>query len=631
MKQKKRKEPKAAPGMSRAVVLSILIHAGLFLLAGTLVVFTVVKHKQVEFEPPKPVERPKMKLKKPKVRVKKSTKPKPTNRIVTKVKTADMPDIQLPEMSGVGEGLSGGLEGFDMMPNLADTSIFGGGQSIGNDFVGTFYDLKRDRTGRKIPMDADQFRQTLDRFIIGGWKESFLSRYYQAPKKLYTTHFVVPPIPSPTAPEAYGSPETESYYFFIKYKGQLVYPKDIKFRFWGIGDAYCMIRVGGKLVFIATWPFHDNRDGYFSMWRSSSPQERKYQLANQMMAVGDWIELKGGQPVDMEVLYGEWKGGQMGCILLVQVSGVDYPTSTQHGPLLPVFKTEEFTRDQLEEIGKYLPPGECNLTNGPVFRDFTPPPRKAEVAKSAAKTNSVASAPAKKRKKAPGQGGMRKWTLVDGRTVRAELVTCIGGKVTLKNKKGKSLQVPLKRLSRKDQKFVQMEMPPKLDIGFSKSSKQRIYPDTVSLAAPPRSSYFTFKVTVKKKSTRPYDQPLTAEYFAIGQEFSGATHRLLEYRKEAFVLDKENRNQVTFSGNPVEIVDYSCANGQRRGEKFEGYLVVVTDSRGEIIAHKASSELFFQNLENLRKVPVGKYFDDNGNRVAPSRPKPYPAPNAKWL
>mgnify|MGYP000612127900 CR=1 FL=1 len=63
-------------GLSSAILLSIAIHTALFLLAGALVVFTVVKKKEQVFEPPKTVERPKMKLKKPKVRVRKSSRPK---------------------------------------------------------------------------------------------------------------------------------------------------------------------------------------------------------------------------------------------------------------------------------------------------------------------------------------------------------------------------------------------------------------------------------------------------------------------------------------------------------------------------------------------------------------------------
>jgi hypothetical protein len=50
------------------------------------------------------------------MKLKKSAKPKASTRIVTKVKRASMPDIQLPEMSGIGEGFAGGLGGFEIMP-----------------------------------------------------------------------------------------------------------------------------------------------------------------------------------------------------------------------------------------------------------------------------------------------------------------------------------------------------------------------------------------------------------------------------------------------------------------------------------------------------------------------------------
>ena len=98
------KKQKLIKGTSSAVLLSILIHAVLFLLAGLLVVFTVVKVKEPEFEAPKAVERPKMKLRKPKVKIKKSSKPKSTTRIVTRSKRTSMPNIQLPKCLVWGMG-----------------------------------------------------------------------------------------------------------------------------------------------------------------------------------------------------------------------------------------------------------------------------------------------------------------------------------------------------------------------------------------------------------------------------------------------------------------------------------------------------------------------------------------------
>jgi len=77
-------------GAPSGFVISLAVHAVAFLLAGMLVVFNVVKKEEKKFVPPKPVDRPKMKLKKPKVKIKKNSKPKSTTPIVTKVKRASM-------------------------------------------------------------------------------------------------------------------------------------------------------------------------------------------------------------------------------------------------------------------------------------------------------------------------------------------------------------------------------------------------------------------------------------------------------------------------------------------------------------------------------------------------------------
>ena len=108
-----------------------------------------------------------------------------------------MPAIQLPEMSGMGEGFDGGgLGGFDMMPDLDKISVFGNEQSIGNDFEGEVYSLLYDRDKNTVPMGLDQFRVVLRKYVLSGWDDRILARYYCLPKKLYSTYICVPPIPA---------------------------------------------------------------------------------------------------------------------------------------------------------------------------------------------------------------------------------------------------------------------------------------------------------------------------------------------------------------------------------------------------------------------------------------------------
>jgi hypothetical protein len=110
-------------GVPSAVLLSAAIHFILLFIAGSFVVFSVLKKEEKKFVPPKPIERPKMDLKKPRVKVQKSAKPRATQRIVTKGVQQSMPDIQLPEVSGMSAGLGGGVGGFEMMPDPAEVSL----------------------------------------------------------------------------------------------------------------------------------------------------------------------------------------------------------------------------------------------------------------------------------------------------------------------------------------------------------------------------------------------------------------------------------------------------------------------------------------------------------------------------
>lgn len=74
------------------------------------------------------------------------------------------------------------------------------------------------------------------------------------------------------------------------------------------------------------------------------------------------------------------------------------------------------------------------------------------------------------------------------------------------------------------------------------------------------------------------------------------------------------------------MLDYTI-NNERKGQRYGGYLVVVKDSRGEIISYATPSENLYRNLDNLRKVRVGWYFDDDCNRCLATPPEPWGNPD----
>ena len=616
MKRLSRKKHKATKGMPSAVLLSILIHAALFLLAGMLVVFTVVKKEEKKFTPPKAVERPKMKLKKPKVKIKKSSKPKPTTRIVTKVNRASMPDIQLPEMSGMGgDGLGGTLGGFDMMPDLGEINVFGSGQSIGNDFIGTFYDLKRNRAGRGIPMDPYAYVALLRKFVRGGWNSSDLARYYRSPKNLYATTFAAPGILSVLAPESFGEPDVVGYCWMVHYEGQLVHKDGITFRFRGVGDNVLVARVDGRVVLSAcTGGWGEPTIG--DPWQTSSADSYKYIMGWKPVVVGDWITLEPGVPLEMEVMLGESIGGAFYAMLAVEEQGVEYPKGPQGNPILPIFKTAKPSLDLIEAIHADLAPGEVCVTNGPVFSDYSTPDQ--PVAKQPVE-------PDPPEPEVPEVDAMRTWTLMNGKAVEAAFVTVIAGKAVLKDAQGRPHKVPLDLLSDEDRLFAELALSPKFNIDFSKKSSQRVFKLSPYSHQVPRQVDYIFSARLKQTSSGRYNHELKVEFFAIGEEFDGDNYILFDWQESRFTPSKENGRSHTFSGKVVPVRERGEGFGayKKRGAKYGGYLVVVTDTRGKVVDVGASHKWLPGIADELRRLPIGKHFDKTGSRVEPPRPKPF--------
>ncbi len=345
-------------GAPAAVLVSAVLHLILFAVFGGIVVFSVVQKMEKKFTPPPPVERPKMELKKPKVKIKKKPRPKAMQRIVSK-QVQEMPDLQLPAVSGAGEGLGGGIGGFELMPDPADITLFGGKKStaIGNDFEGTFYVLALDRRGKRTNISGGaEVHETLRRFYESGWNPRVFSRFYRFPRKLYATFFNVPNMAVSEGPRAFGIPdEVFSRAWLAHYKGRIASKTGGKFRFWGRGEDILAVRLAGKEVLQAGWIVDSARS---SDWRSTSKQHRKHGMGQGVMGVGDWFELEPGVPVEMEVIFGAPKGFAFSAVLRVEEHGKVYPKNGRGTPMLPLFKTAEIPKHLFDKILFYTAVGD---------------------------------------------------------------------------------------------------------------------------------------------------------------------------------------------------------------------------------------------------------------------------------
>jgi len=375
-KQKSRRNKSERRGTSSAVLLSIAIHAGLFLLAGMLVVFTVQKTKEPEFEAPQPVERRKMDLRKPKPRIKKS-QPKMPNRIVSQRMDAKI-NVQLPDMGGDFGNMDGDFDIMDMDLGLDTISTLGTKTSIGNDLVGNYWDCKYTRDGLWAPPDNDEWRADFYKFFHNDWNPKYFDRYFKSPDKLYATFLLLPPSISAMAPAAFGIADDmcSGGFWFIHYKGQISSKDGITFRFWVSVDDTLAIRINRKVVVAASF-FNRNNSSYNrasmmfgNTWLSTDPQSLIYEYGLSRAIVGDWITLEPGELYDMEVVAADNDFDTASFVVMVEEEGVEYEQAWHRGPLLPLFRTAELTHEQLDQIFRLMPAQEVNPTNGPLFRDF---------------------------------------------------------------------------------------------------------------------------------------------------------------------------------------------------------------------------------------------------------------------
>ena len=141
---------------------------------------------------------------------------------------------------------------------------------------------------------------------------------------------------------------------------------------------------------------------------------------------------------------------------------------------------------------------------------------------------------------------------------------------------------------------------------------------------------YTFGVNMKSKGSVDYDHALRVEYFAIADQVDGDNFILLEHQENSFTPSAENKGMHQFNGDQVRVVSSALRfDNPMRGAEYGGFLIIVTDERGKIVQYSASHDWLFDKVENLRKVPIGKNFDKEGNRVGPTRPTKADRP--QWI
>lgn len=220
----------------------------------------------------------------------------------------------------------------------ADDDAFGRSERKGATLIGIFYDLKQTQQREPIPQFAQRYAASLDEFFISGFDEALLNRFFRAATPLYTTQFSIPMMNANGAPKAFGvEGVVKPSYWVVHYKGQIAPPSDGTYRFVGNFDDLLIVAINRKVILDGSRP--DTRFPKLG-WKEPADKGPKV-AANELAEYGDWIDLKAGRPVDVDIVIGERPGGQFHGVLLYEKKGETYARDARGQAVLPLFQLAE--------------------------------------------------------------------------------------------------------------------------------------------------------------------------------------------------------------------------------------------------------------------------------------------------
>ena len=215
-------------------------------------------------------------------------------------------------------------------------SAFGTSGGTEAALIGILYDLKQTQQGERSEVTEDNYTQVIGEFLESDWDEGVLNQFFRVSRPVYATRIFIRTISADQAPKAFGVDDVvEPRLWLVHYKGQVEAPMDGVYRLAGFADDFMAARVNGKTVLVCGRP--DGIPNDFP-WEPSSPDGMN--VGNGKVRYGDWISVKEGEVIDLDVLVGERPGGIFSAWLYIQRKGESYSMQGSD-PILPPFQLSE--------------------------------------------------------------------------------------------------------------------------------------------------------------------------------------------------------------------------------------------------------------------------------------------------
>jgi len=303
----------------------------------------------------------------------KPSAPAPNLAKVIAADTAAPTAIPVPDVVVAEPSLQFG-DDMDFGQSWGDDSM-GGGGGFGSTNPGSgglegyLYDLKQDAKGKSLSYNPDtHFTERIIALQRANFSKSELSKYFRSPTPLYLTRLAIPDTDANRGPQLFQAEKhVQPRGWIAHYRGIIVAPKSGTYRFSGHADDYLMVALDGKARLHASWP--STQPHVSKGWKPTGPANHPTPFQNHLI-YGDWVNLRAGQEVEIDIAIGERPGGMVWFYLQVEEKGVNYRETGGGRPILPLFTTAPLLPDEIDELKRQFGSYEIEFAEDkvPVFR-----------------------------------------------------------------------------------------------------------------------------------------------------------------------------------------------------------------------------------------------------------------------
>lgn len=363
-----------------AVIISFLVILLLGLLLALILIQPAVQEVNVlvGYTRPQDSEEP-LDTQKPTLRPQPKPSAAPSARSMVIASTAPS-EFAIPQMDeapaeptmdfGGADDFGAGLDGFGEGQGAGGGGGFGTANQASGGLKGSLYDFKQKPNGKPIAYDLgnpNEFIERVLRLQRSRYSDAALRRHFEAPNSLYLTHLAIPFSAAAEGPSYFGAKDLmQPSGWVAHYRGRVKVPKTGKYRFSGLGDDYLVVLVDGKVRLVGSWS--DIQPAVANGWTPTEPTGKFHSPFYQVRLVyGDWMNLREGQEIDVQIALGERPGGHVGFLLHMEEEGVSYRKDSAGRPILPLFTTAPFAPEERERLTKAFGSYEFEWDQVPIF------------------------------------------------------------------------------------------------------------------------------------------------------------------------------------------------------------------------------------------------------------------------